>query len=55
MEVFASWDVVGLPIHRLEQQEAKVAVGALNYALDLRKIKPDHLLMHTDQGSQYTR
>ena len=34
--------------------EAKLVTEALNRALGLRKINPDQLLIHTDQGSQYT-
>jgi len=33
--------------------EAKLVIEALNLALDLRKINPDHLLIHTDEGSRY--
>ena len=34
--------------------EAKLVTEALNRALGLRKINPDQLLIHTDQGGQYT-
>ena len=34
--------------------EAELVIKALNRALILRRINPSELVIHTDQGSQYT-